>query len=283
MSYLTYTTPATALQPATAPQPESATSPTPVLQTENLSVAYGTHEVLHNITLEVQANNILALIGPSGCGKSTLLRTFNRMNDFAPDVSYTGACRFEGEDVFSMNTHLLRSRVGMVFQRPNPFPMSIRENILFGPRHLGLLAADKNVRSVRAQEDELVESCLTRAGLWDDVKDKLGASGTGLSGGQQQRLCIARALASEPAVLLMDEPTSALDPLATSVIEELMAELAQDHTVVVVTHNMQQAARVATHTAFFYMGDLVECAPTRDFFANPQHKTTVEYLSGRFS
>lgn len=230
---------------------------------------------LDNVSLDIPAGSFVSLIGPSGCGKSTLLRTFNRMCDFVESVRTEGTIEFDGEDIFKMDANALRVYVGMVFQHPNPFPMSIRENILYGPRRMKRLS--------KAEGDEICERCLTRAALWDEVKDDLDKSGLGLSGGQQQRLCIARALATDPEVLLMDEPTSALDPISTSMVEELMTELSEDHTVVVVTHNMQQAARVADKTVFFYLGELIEEAPTRQFFANPREQRTQEYLSGRFS
>ena len=213
------------------------------LSIRDFNLWYGDFQALKSITLEIPKNRAPAFIGPSGCGKWTLLRTFNRM------------C--------------------MVFQHPNPFPMSIRENVLYGVKRMG--------RMSRSEEDEILERCLTRAALWDEVKDKLGQSGLGLSGGQQQRLCIARALATDPSVLLMDEPTSALDPISTSMVEELMMQLSEDHTVVVVTHNMQQAARVADKTCFFYLGELVEAAPTKELFSNPKEKLTNDYLTGRFS
>ena len=236
---------------------------------------YGDFQALKNVNLEIPRNRATAFIGPSGCGKSTLLRTFNRMCDFVESVRTEGSIEFGGQDIFQMDANALRVYVGMVFQHPNPFPMSIRENILYGPKRMRRLS--------KAEGDEICERCLTRAALWDEVKDSLDKSGLGLSGGQQQRLCIARALATDPEILLMDEPTSALDPISTSMVEELMCELSEDHTVVVVTHNMQQAARVADKTVFFYLGELVEEAPTREFFANPREKRTQEYLSGRFS
>ncbi len=245
------------------------------LSVRDFSLWYGDFQALKGIGLEVPRNRATALIGPSGCGKSTLLRTFNRMCDFVEGVRTEGTVELAGQDIFSMDANALRVCVGMVFQHPNPFPMSIRDNVLYGPRRMRRLS--------RREADEICERCLTRAALWDEVKDKLDQSGLGLSGGQQQRLCIARALATDPDVLLMDEPTSALDPISTSVIEELMCELSEDHTVIVVTHNMQQAARVADMTAFFYLGELIECAPTREFFSNPRERRTQEYLSGRFS
>ncbi|HIY51848.1 MAG TPA: phosphate ABC transporter ATP-binding protein, partial [Candidatus Olsenella avicola] len=205
----------------------------------------------------------------------TLLRTFNRMCDFVESVRTEGTIEFGGQDIFQMDANALRVYVGMVFQHPNPFPMSIRENILYGPKRMRRIS--------KAEGDEICERCLTRAALWDEVKDKLDKSGLGLSGGQQQRLCIARALATDPEILLMDEPTSALDPISTSMVEQLMTELSEDHTVVVVTHNMQQATRVADKTAFFYLGELIEEGPTRELFGNPKQERTQEYLSGRFS
>ncbi len=236
---------------------------------------YSDFQALKKISLEIPENRATAFIGPSGCGKSTLLRTFNRMCDFVEGVRCEGSIEFRGQDIFRMDANALRVHVGMVFQHPNPFPMSIRDNVLFGPARMKRLS--------RSEADEIVERCLTRAALWDEVKDKLGQSGLGLSGGQQQRLCIARALATNPEVLLMDEPTSALDPISTLQVEQLMGELACDHTVVVVTHNMQQATRVADKTCFFYLGELIESGPTKEFFANPKETRTQEYLSGRFS
>ena len=245
------------------------------IRVSDFDLWYGDFRALKGINLKIPRNRATAFIGPSGCGKSTLLRTFNRMCDFVESVRTEGTIEFKGTDIFQMDANALRVYVGMVFQHPNPFPMSIRENVLYGPRRMGRLS--------RSEADEIVERCLTRAALWDEVKDDLDKSGLGLSGGQQQRLCIARALATDPEVLLMDEPTSALDPISTSMVEELMSELSQDHTVVVVTHNMQQAARVADKTVFFYLGELIEEAPTREFFANPREQRTQEYLSGRFS
>ncbi len=236
---------------------------------------YGDFQALKNINLDIPKNKATAFIGPSGCGKSTLLRTFNRMCDFVPTVRTEGAIEVGGRDIFAADANALRVQVGMVFQHPNPFPMSIRDNILYGPRRIG--------RMSKADADELVERCLRDAGLFDEVKDKLGQNGLGLSGGQQQRLCIARALATAPEVLLMDEPTSALDPISTALIEELMVQLAAERTVVVVTHNMQQATRVADKTAFFYLGELIEAGDTKQLFANPSQQKTKEYLTGRFS
>ena len=236
---------------------------------------YGDFQALKHITLDIPKNKATAFIGPSGCGKSTLLRTFNRMCDFVPTVRTEGTIEIAGRDIFATEPNELRVMVGMVFQHPNPFPMSIRDNILYGVRRMSKLS--------RAEADEIVEKCLRDAGLWDEVKDKLEQNGLGISGGQQQRLCIARALAVEPQVLLMDEPTSALDPISTSLIEELMVDLARDRTVVVVTHNMQQATRVADKTAFFYLGELIEEGPTKELFSQPKQKRTQDYLTGRFS
>ena len=230
------------------------------LTVEDFNLWYGDFQALRHVTLDIPARRATAFIGPSGCGKSTLLRAFNRMCDFVQGVRTEGSVRFAGADVFSMDANALRVHVGMVFQHPNPFPISIRDNVLYGPARMGKLG--------RAQADELVERCLTEAALWDEVKDKLDSSGLGLSGGQQQRLCIARALATDPDVLLMDEPTSALDPIST---------------LVVVTHNMQQATRVADKTCFFYLGELIEAGPTSELFSNPRERRTQEYLSGRFS
>ena len=250
-----------------------------LLHTSGVTVRYDyTHEALHPTTLAFEAGTVTALIGPSGCGKSTYLRCLNLMNREIPRCVVEGEIRYHGHDVNTPDENLfeLRKSIGMVFQQPTPFRKSIRENILFAPRRHGRIKG-------RAEGDELVETSLRQAALWDEVKDKLGQSGLGLSGGQQQRLCIARALATSPSVLLMDEPTSALDPISTSVVEELMVELSRDHTVVVVTHNMQQAARVADKTAFFYLGQLIEAAPTAELFSNPRETRTQEYLSGRFS
>ena len=246
-----------------------------MISIRDFNLWYGDFQALKHISLEIPKNRATAFIGPSGCGKSTLLRTFNRMCDFVETVKVDGTIEFGGEDIFKMDANALRVYVGMVFQQPNPFPMSIRENILYGPKRMKRLS--------KAEGDEICERCLTRAALWDEVKDDLNKSGLGLSGGQQQRLCIARALATDPAVLLMDEPTSALDPISTSMVEELMMQLSEDHTVVVVTHNMEQAARVADKTCFFYLGELVEAGPTRELFSNPKEQLTNDYLTGRFS
>ena len=241
----------------------------------NLWYDNGGFQALKHINLEIPEKRATAFIGPSGCGKSTLLRTFNRMCDFVGGVKVEGLIKFRGEDIFKMDANALRVHVGMVFQHPNPFPMSIRDNILYGPNRMRKLTKEEG--------DDICEQTLTEAALWDEVKDTLDKSGLGLSGGQQQRLCIARALATNPDVLLMDEPTSALDPISTLVVEDLMKKLSQNHTVVVVTHNMQQATRVADKTAFFYLGELIEAGPTKELFSNPKEKRTVEYLTGRFS
>ena len=243
---------------------------------EHLNLYYGDHQALKDININIPDREITSFIGPSGCGKSTLLRCFNRMNDYVKDCRVEGSITLDGQDIYAdFNTTLLRQRVGMVFQHPNPFPMSIYDNVAYGPRGMGI--------KDRATLDGLVEESLRRAALWDEVKDKLKASGLGLSGGQQQRLCIARAIAVKPQVLLMDEPTSALDPISTLQVEELMKSLSQEHTVVVVTHNMQQATRVADKTAFFYLGELIEAGPTKELFSNPKEQRTIEYLTGRFS
>ena len=246
-----------------------------VVSVRDFDLWYGDFQALKHIDLEIPEKRATAFIGPSGCGKSTLLRVFNRMSDFVSTVRTQGTIEFMGQDIFKTDANALRVHVGMVFQHPNPFPMSIRDNVLYGIRRVRRLS--------KAESDEIVEDCLTRAALWDEVKDKLGQSGLGISGGQQQRLCIARALATNPEILLMDEPTSALDPVSTLQIEQLMLDLAQDQTVIVVTHNMQQATRVADKTAFFYLGELIEAGPTRELFSNPKEARTQEYLSGRFS
>mgnify|MGYP000875576599 CR=1 FL=1 len=248
----------------------------PVISAKDLNLWYGDFKALKNISLEVGQQEITALIGPSGCGKSTFLKTLNRMNDLVPGVRIEGDVRLKGQDIFARDMELtnLRRRVGMVFQKANPFPMSIYDNITYGPRLHG-------VRN-KAELDELVESSLRGAALWDEVKDRLKKSALGLSGGQQQRLCIARALAVEPEVLLMDEPTSALDPISTSRIEELAMELKKDYTIIMVTHNMQQAARISDKTAFFLLGDMVEFGPTEKIFSMPQDRRTEDYITGRF-
>ena len=243
---------------------------------EHLNLWYGSFQALKDINLRLPANEITAFIGPSGCGKSTLLKSLNRMNDLVEGCRIEGTVTLDGEDIFSrkMDVNLLRKRVGMVFQKPNPFPMSIYDNVAYGPRTHG-------IRS-RVKLDEIVEKSLRGAAIWDEVKDRLKKSALGMSGGQQQRLCIARALAVEPEVLLMDEPTSALDPISTSRIEELAMELKKDYTIVMVTHNMQQAARISDKTAFFLLGDLVEFGPTEKIFSMPQDRRTEDYITGRF-
>ncbi|WP_125144524.1 phosphate ABC transporter ATP-binding protein PstB [Clostridium transplantifaecale] len=244
--------------------------------TTDLNLHYGSNHALKNINLDIYTNKITALIGPSGCGKSTYLKTLNRMNDLVDGVKIDGRVLIDGEDIYDpkVDTTLLRKKVGMVFQQPNPFPMSIYDNIAYGPRIHGVKS--------KGQLDEIVEQSLNGAALWDEVKDRLKKSALGLSGGQQQRLCIARALAVEPEVLLMDEPTSALDPISTLKIEDLMDELKQKYTVVIVTHNMQQATRIADYTAFFLVGEVIEYAPTSELFSHPAKKKTEDYITGRF-
>ena len=248
----------------------------PILQVKDLDLWYGAHQALHSVSMDIPEKSITAFIGPSGCGKSTFLKTLNRMNDLVPGVKITGQVRYRGEDIYAPGTDVcrLRREIGMVFQKPNPFPMSIYDNIAYGPRTHG-------IRS-KARLDELVERSLRGTAIWDEVKDRLKKNALGLSGGQQQRLCIARALAVEPAVLLMDEPTSALDPISTSRIEELTMELKERYTIVIVTHNMQQATRIADYTAFFLVGEVVEYAPTTDLFSHPREKKTEDYITGRF-
>jgi len=243
---------------------------------EDLNLFYGDFQALHNVNLELYENKVTALIGPSGCGKSTFLRTLNRMNDLIDNVEITGKILLDGQkDIYQkMDVIGLRTRVGMVFQKPNPFPMSIFDNVAYGPRCQGL--KDKK------QLAEIVEEALRGAALWDEVKDKLSKSGLSLSGGQQQRLCIARAIAMEPEVILMDEPTSALDPIATQKIEQLMDKLKEKYTIIIVTHSMQQAARISDKTAFFLMGEVVEFGDTDKIFTNPEKKETEDYITGRF-
>ena len=247
-----------------------------IMTVQGLDLWYGDHQALHDISLNIPEKSITALIGPSGCGKSTFLKTLNRMNDLIPGVKITGDVRYRDQDIFAPGTDVneLRREIGMVFQKPNPFPMSIYDNIAYGPRTHGI----KN----RARLDEIVEKSLRGAAIWDEVKDRLKKNALGLSGGQQQRLCIARALAVEPEVLLMDEPTSALDPLSTSKIEELAMQLKEQYTIVIVTHNMQQAVRISDRTAFFLLGELVECGDTQQLFSQPQDKRTEDYITGRF-
>ena len=247
-----------------------------ILSVQDLCLWYGSHQALKDINIEIPEKSITALIGPSGCGKSTFLKTLDRMNDLIPDVKITGSIKYKGEDIFepSVDVSELRRQVGMVFQKPNPFPMSIYDNIAYGPRTHGVKS--------RAKLDEIVEQSLRGAAIWDEVKDRLKKNALGLCGGQQQRLCIARALAVEPEVLLMDEPTSALDPISTSKIEELAMELKDRYTIVIVTHNMQQAVRISDHTAFFLLGELVEYGETEKLFSQPQDKRTEDYITGRF-
>ena len=245
-----------------------------IITVNDLCLWYGQSQALKNINIDIQEKNITALIGPSGCGKSTFLKTLNRMNDLIPGVKITGSVKYAGTDIFSADVNNLRKEVGMVFQKPNPFPMSIYDNIAYGPRTHGV----KN----RVQLDEIVERSLRGAAIWDEVKDRLKKNALGHSGGQQQRLCIARALAVEPQVLLMDEPTSALDPISTSRIEELAMELKEKYTIVIVTHNMQQAVRISDSTAFFLLGELVEYGNTEQLFSQPRDKRTEDYITGRF-
>ena len=247
-----------------------------ILQAKDLNLYYGDNHALKNINMEIPQHKITALIGPSGCGKSTFLRSINRMNDLIPSVRIEGSLLYRGRDIYAGGTDVtgLRKRIGMVFQKPNPFPMSIYDNVAYGPRTHGI----RN----RRQLDEIVEQSLQGAAIWDEVKDRLKKSALGLSGGQQQRLCIARALAVKPDVLLMDEATSALDPISTSKIEDLAVELKSKYTVIMVTHNMQQAARVSDNTAFFLLGDLVEFGRTETLFSTPTDKRTEDYITGRF-
>ena len=246
------------------------------ISVENLNLYYGTHQALKNINMNIEKGKITAFIGPSGCGKSTFLKTLNRMNDLVENVKIDGKVLLDGEDICSpkVDTTLLRKKVGMVFQQPNPFPMSIYDNIAYGPRIHGIKS--------KTVLDEIVEKSLKGAAIFDEVKDRLKKSALGLSGGQQQRLCIARALAVKPEVLLMDEPTSALDPISTIKIEELMSELKKEYTVVTVTHNMQQAARISDYTSFFLVGEMVEMGTTDDIFSRPKDKRTEDYITGRF-
>ena len=241
----------------------------------NMNLYYGDFHALKDINMEIQANEITAFIGPSGCGKSTFLKSLNRMNDLVDGCRITGKIELDGEDIYgNIDVNLLRKRVGMVFQNPNPFPMSVYDNIAYGPRTHG-------IRS-RAKLDEIVERSLKQAAIWDELKDRLKKSAFGLSGGQQQRLCIARALAVEPEVILMDEPTSALDPISTSKIEDLVLELKEKYTIVMVTHNMQQATRVSDKTVFFLLGEVIELADTETLFSVPKDKRTEDYITGRF-
>ena len=256
----------------------AAGTPRPAKMTaQGVNVFYGDKQAIHDVSIDIPTDQVTALIGPSGCGKSTFLRTLNRMNDTIPAARTEGDIRLDGEDIYSpeMDVVQLRARVGMVFQKPNPFPKSIYENVAYGPRIHGLASS-------KAQLATVVEQSLRRAGLWDEVKDRLTDSGTALSGGQQQRLCIARAIAVDPEVILMDEPCSALDPIATAKIEELIHELKGRYAIVIVTHNMQQAARVSQRTAFFHLGTLVEYGATSDIFTNPRQERTKDYITGRY-
>ena len=247
---------------------------TPIITVSDLNLWYGQTQALKNINIDIPEKSITALIGPSGCGKSTFLKTLNRMNDLIPGVRITGEVKYNGENIFETEVNALRKEVGMVFQKPNPFPMSIYDNIAYGPRTHGI--------TNRAELDEIVEQALRGAAIWNEVKDRLKKNALGMSGGQQQRLCIARALAVEPKVLLMDEPTSALDPISTSRIEDLAMELKERYTIVIVTHNMQQAVRISDQTAFFLLGDLVEFSETEAMFDQPRDKRTEDYITGRF-
>jgi phosphate transport system ATP-binding protein len=247
-----------------------------IISTKDLCLWYGSTQALKDVSLEIENNAITALIGPSGCGKSTFLKTLNRMNDLIPNVKITGEVCYRGEDIYApgVNVNTLRRDIGMVFQKPNPFPMSIYDNVAYGPRTHG--------ETSRVKLDEIVERSLKDAAIWDEVKDRLKKNALGLSGGQQQRLCIARALAVQPQVLLMDEPTSALDPISTAKIEELAISLKEKYTIVIVTHNMQQAVRISDKTAFFLLGDLIEAGDTTEIFSKPVDKRTEEYITGRF-
>ncbi len=249
----------------------------PVFVCRDVNVFYANKQALKNVSIDVAPRQVLALIGPSGCGKSTFLRCLNRMNDTIPGARVTGSIRLHGEDIDAAQQDVvqLRARIGMVFQKPNPFPKSIYDNVAYGPRIHGLARS-------RAQLDDIVCTSLTRAGLWDEVKDRLSSPGTGLSGGQQQRLCIARTIAVQPEVILMDEPCSALDPVATARIEDLIGELQESYAIVIVTHSMQQAARVSQRTGYFHLGELIEVGDTDRVFTNPRHRLTEDYITGRF-
>ena len=247
------------------------------MQARNVKIFYGDHEAIKGIDLDLMENEVIAFIGPSGCGKSTFLRSFNRMNDTIDGCRLEGSITLDDEDIYapSVDVVMLRARVGMVFQKPNPFPKSIYDNIAYGPRIHGLARG-------RGDLDDIVERSLRRAGLWDEVKDRLQSPGTGLSGGQQQRLCIARAIAVSPEVILMDEPCSALDPIATAKVEELIAELSEQYTIAIVTHSMQQAARVSDRTAYFHLGEMIEVNATDKIFTQPENSLTEAYITGRF-
>ena len=259
------------------PQIAHAEMAAPKMSTRGVNVFYGDKQAINDVSIDVDLENVTAFIGPSGCGKSTFLRTLNRMNDTVPNARVEGTITLDGEDIYaqSMDVVQLRARVGMVFQKPNPFPKSIYENVAYGPRIHGLA-------TTKAEMDAIVERSLRQAGLWDEVKDRLTESGTALSGGQQQRLCIGRAIAVDPEVILMDEPCSALDPIATAKIEELIHDLRGRYAIVIVTHNMQQAARVSQRTAFFHLGTLVEYGATSDIFTNPKKERTKDYITGRY-
>ena len=246
----------------------------PIITVKDLNLWYGQTQALKHINIDIPEKSITALIGPSGCGKSTFLKTLNRMNDLIPSVKIAGEVAYNGQNIFDTDVNNLRKEVGMVFQKPNPFPMSIYDNIAYGPHTHGI--------TNKAQLDDIVEKALRGAAIWDEVKDRLKKNALSMSGGQQQRLCIARALAVEPTVLLMDEPTSALDPISTSHIEDLAMELKKDYTIVIVTHNMQQAVRISDQTAFFLLGDLVEFGNTEEMFSQPRDKRTEDYITGRF-
>ena len=263
------------VQRDSAPEPQAGR--TPKMRARDVSVFYSDKQALKDVSIDIHDDRVTAFIGPSGCGKSTFLRTLNRMNDTIPTARVTGHIELDGEDINSpdMDVVQLRARVGMVFQKPNPFPKSIFENVAYGPRIHGL-------GNTKAELEQIVEKSLKRAGLWEEVKDRLGESGISLSGGQQQRLCIARAIAVDPEVILMDEPCSALDPIATARIEDLMQELKSRYTILIVTHNMQQAARVSQRTAFFHLGELIEVGDTSQIFTNPQVQRTQDYITGRY-
>jgi phosphate transport system ATP-binding protein len=249
----------------------------PVMSGRSVNVYYGEKHAIKDVSIDVGNNSVIAFIGPSGCGKSTFLRCLNRMNDTIDSARVTGRITLDGNDIYDRRQDVvqLRARVGMVFQKPNPFPKSIYENVAYGPRIHGLVTS-------RADLDEIVQNSLRKAGLWDEVKDRLDGPGTGLSGGQQQRLCIARAIAVDPEVILMDEPCSALDPIATAKVEDLIDELRENYAIVIVTHNMQQAARVSQRTAYFHLGELIEVGSTDQIFTNPRHRLTEDYITGRF-
>jgi phosphate transport system ATP-binding protein len=253
------------------------TSQKPVMRARKVDVYYGDNHAIKNVSLDIGVNEVIAMIGPSGCGKSTFLRCLNRMNDTIESARVSGEITLDGEDIYSrdMDVVMLRARVGMVFQKPNPFPKSVYDNVAYGPRIHGMARS-------RGELDDIVESSLERAGLWSEVKDRLDDPGSGLSGGQQQRLCIARTIAVNPEVILMDEPCSALDPIATAKIEDLIDELSENYAIAIVTHSMQQAARVSQRTAYFHLGHLIEVGETDDIFTNPQQKLTEDYITGRF-